>query len=161
MEVMLINESITTNNATSFHKETGEDPQEDKEEEDDPNIIQPMPPLPWTTHLSPWICLEAMPQTIGEGKADNKEIGGNKDLHKGIKDSGPKFGQQHQQHLFQLWTGWTLCQKLPTKMKDKHPIQPNWLQLWRRRNRNPICWHCSQSPQPDKQNDNWRKEMVG
>ena len=42
---MPINESIITNNDAPFHKETGEDHPEDKEEEDDLSTIQLMPLL--------------------------------------------------------------------------------------------------------------------
>ena len=36
---------------------------------------------------SPWIYLEAEPQTTGEDEVDNKETGGKEDLH---KDKSPK-----------------------------------------------------------------------
>ena len=86
-EVMPTSESTTTNNDAPSHKVIGGDHPEDREQEDDPNIIQPMPLLQWITCLSPWTCLGAVPQITGEDEVDNKETGDNEDPH---KDELPK-----------------------------------------------------------------------
>ena len=83
-EAMSINEWITINNAP-FHRTTGEAHLEDREEEDDINTTPQMPHLPWTTHLSPWTCLGAVPQPIGKDE-EIRGIGGNRDH----KDEWPK-----------------------------------------------------------------------